>query len=254
MEFQEHLEALRREGELLAAAAARGGPDAYVPTCPEWAVRDLVHHTGGVHRWAAAYVLEQRTEAMDEAQEREVFGPMPDDADLLPWFREGLERVLGALRGAAPDLDCWYFLASPSPRQFWARHQAHETAIHRVDAEAAAGDGLSPVPADFGADGVDELVSCFHTRPFSRLRADGPRLLHLRATDAGDTAADWYVHLSLDAPTVERDSEQTPDCTVSGPAEALYLTLWNRSLPDLLEVEGDASLLELWRERSAITW
>ena len=62
MKTAEFLQALETEGRLLAAAAEEAGTEAKVPTCPEWQVRDLLRHTGAVHRWAAAYVAEQLTE------------------------------------------------------------------------------------------------------------------------------------------------------------------------------------------------
>ena len=40
----------------MAAAVAGADPDGTVPTCPEWTVRDLVRHMGGVHRWATGFV------------------------------------------------------------------------------------------------------------------------------------------------------------------------------------------------------
>ena len=53
MEIATHIDALRTQGELMALAAGAGaGPDDPVPSCPEWTVRDLVRHLGGVHRWA----------------------------------------------------------------------------------------------------------------------------------------------------------------------------------------------------------
>lgn len=62
MRIEEHIGALRAQGESLAGAVERAGPasgilDAMVPGCPEWTVRELVRHTGRVHRWATAYVL-----------------------------------------------------------------------------------------------------------------------------------------------------------------------------------------------------
>src|ERR1051326_790516 len=51
-----YIGALRREGELLAAAAERAGMGAAVPSCPDWTVRDLLKHTGYVHRWATDIV------------------------------------------------------------------------------------------------------------------------------------------------------------------------------------------------------
>src|SRR5262249_53658636 len=59
-------------------------------------------------------------------------------AELPGWFREGHAALVQALSVAGPDLNCWAFLAAPSPLAFWARRQAHETAIHRVDAGQAA--------------------------------------------------------------------------------------------------------------------
>ena len=60
MDVATHIEALRREGGFLASAVAVADPDDPVPTCPEWTVRDLVHHTGGVQRWATGYVADAR--------------------------------------------------------------------------------------------------------------------------------------------------------------------------------------------------
>ncbi|MGW4276834.1 maleylpyruvate isomerase N-terminal domain-containing protein, partial [Streptomyces seoulensis] len=61
MKTAEFLDALDREGRLLAAAADEAGTDAEVPTCPGWRVRDLLEHTGLVHEWAAAFVADALT-------------------------------------------------------------------------------------------------------------------------------------------------------------------------------------------------
>ena len=129
--------ALRRQGELLADAAQRAGLAAAVPSCPDWAVRDLLKHTGYVHRWATGFVAEGLTRP-GGASEEEILGQGPADAELPGWFREGHAVLVQALNAAGPDLSCWAFLAAPSPLAHWARRQAHETAIHRVDAEQAA--------------------------------------------------------------------------------------------------------------------
>jgi hypothetical protein len=50
----------------------------------------------------------------------------------------------------------------------------------------------------------------------------------------------------------ERNDLGSTDCEVTGPADRLYLALWNRQ--PFPAVTGDASLAELWREKSAITW
>ena len=66
--MSEHIEALRREGGMLADAAAAADPDATVPTCPEWTVRELVQHTGRVHTSFA--LAEVMPEVESEAEVR----------------------------------------------------------------------------------------------------------------------------------------------------------------------------------------
>lgn len=139
MEIVEHINSVSEQGRSLASAAEEAGPGATVPTCPGWQVRNLLRHTGMVHRWATAFVAEGHTEYHPDGGE-----PDLDGAELLAWFREGHGRLTDALKAAPDDLDCWTFLPAPSPLAFWARRQAHETTIHRVDAESARGGPLSP--------------------------------------------------------------------------------------------------------------
>ncbi|PJN38033.1 hypothetical protein CG747_24315 [Streptomyces sp. CB02959] len=251
MEITEFVETLRLDGGLLADAADTAGADAPVPACPEWRMRDLVRHMGTVHRWAAGFVTEPREDR----------GPFPEapeltDDELVPWLREGHHHLVVALHTAPADLRTWTFLPAPSPLAFWARRQAHETSVHRADAQQAAGVPLTPLPARFAADGVDELLAGFHATDRSRLRTDTPRTLRLRADDT--PGADWTVHLTPDAPprTVRHATpdaaDAAPDSTVEAPAEELYLALWNRLPWDGLKVTGDPSLPALWRERGAI--
>ncbi|HUH06582.1 MAG TPA: maleylpyruvate isomerase family mycothiol-dependent enzyme [Egibacteraceae bacterium] len=249
MEVAQHIAALRRDGEGLADAVERAGLDAAVPTCPGWSVRDLVRHVGGVHRWATGYVAEQRTEMWD-ADLDEIVGAWPQDAELLQWFREGHAALAAALDDADPALVCWTFLTAPSPLAMWARRQAHETAIHRVDAERAA--GVTPsFPPDFAADGIDELLTCFITRRGSRLRSEPAVTLRVRCEPAG---GDWLVHIGADGVQTAPGSDGDADCEVRGAASHLYLTLWNRQPPDDLAVSGDANELALFLDRVRIRW
>jgi uncharacterized protein (TIGR03083 family) len=249
MEIPEHIDALGVEGERLAQAAAEAGPDAKVPTCPEWTVRDLVQHQGGVHRWAAIYVREARTEPIDDDLEV-VVGGWPADADLVPWFREGYGLLIDALRGAPADLDCYTFLRAPSPLAMWARRQAHETAIHRVDAESAVG-RLTPHTPALAGDGIDELLTCFAPRRSGRYRLDPARTMDVHATDTGAT---WSVEVGADRITTVRSASEAPDLVVRGVAPDLYLWLWNRAGTDRLSTEGDESLLAGWRESIQVRW
>ncbi|MEU2226172.1 maleylpyruvate isomerase family mycothiol-dependent enzyme [Streptomyces sp. NPDC018347] len=250
MEITDYLEALDREGRLLAAAAAAAGPGAEVPACPEWRVRDLVRHIGGVHRWAAALVA-------DGESGPRPFGDPPEleGDELVAWYRDGHRLLMDTLSAAPADLECWTFhpAPNPSPLAFWTRRQAHETAVHRYDAEAARGGTPSPVARDFAVDGIDELLRGFHARRRSRLRSEEPRVLRVRAVDGGaepGTDAVWTVRLSAEPVVAVPMEEGDAETELAGPADQLYLALWNRTA--VPRVTGDPSLAALWQERSGI--
>ncbi|MFR9796888.1 maleylpyruvate isomerase family mycothiol-dependent enzyme [Streptomyces sp. MS06] len=244
METAEFLEILDQEGRSLAAAAEAAGTGAKVPTCPQWQVRDLLRHTGAVHRWATAFVAEGHPSPRPIGE-----GPDLDGGDLLTWYRDSHRHLVDTLAAAPADIAVWTFhpAPSPSPLAFWTRRQAHETAIHRYDAETARGGSPSPVGIPFAVDGIDELLRGFHARAGSRVRTPQPRTLRVRTTDAD---AVWTVRLSTEAPAATPDATGREDAELSGPAAELYLALWNRT--PVPSVSGDATLAELWRETSGI--
>jgi len=69
VEVSEHLDAFGAEGLALASAARDAGPEALVPTCPGWRVRDLIRHTGMVHRWATGMVVDESRTCREAADE-----------------------------------------------------------------------------------------------------------------------------------------------------------------------------------------
>ncbi|MEV6110875.1 maleylpyruvate isomerase family mycothiol-dependent enzyme [Streptomyces sp. NPDC051940] len=245
MEIRDFIRVLDAEGTRLATAAGHSGTAAPVPTCPGWTVADLLRHQTMVHRWAARIVGEALSAPYEPTE------PDLDGAELLAHYREGHAHLVRTLRDAPDDLDCWYFFRAPSARAFWARRQAHETAVHRVDAEEAAGGAISPLPAAFASDGIDELLTGFHARRKSRVRSTHPRTLRVQATDTDDT---WTVHLSQDPPHTDRGADGDADCLLRGTAGELYLALWNRRPYDGLRIDGDPAPAELWRADSAVTW
>ncbi len=255
MEIAEHVDALRRQGEWLADAAERAGLDATVPPCAPWQVKDLLRHTGYVHRWAARHVIECLDQILDGLPEEEILRGGADDAGLLAWFRDGHAALVQTLAAADPAVECATFIAAPSPLAFWARRQAHETAIHRADAESAAGATPGYEPG-FAADGIDELITGFGRRrkyqPGST--TDGVRL-RVVATDTGDA---WLIEAREGRLQPRRDADGPAEagCTVSGPASGLYLYLWNRADAAAagVTVTGNPGLLSAWQSSVRVRW
>jgi uncharacterized protein (TIGR03083 family) len=235
MDVADHLDHLAGDGLLLTDAAARAGLDAQVAAC-RWDVRSLVTHIGGVHRWAAD-IVHTAAPSGDTAAGRAV-GQGPGDAALLEWFRDGHAALMSALRAAPADLACFAFLPAPSPLAFWARRQAHETGIHRADAESASG-AITPFAPSFAQDGIAEMLHGFAARRSNAVSTPGT--IALRPTDGGVA---WLVTLGGDRIAAE-PSDADADAVVGGSSSDLYLWLWNR--PAEVTVTGDAALAELWR-------
>jgi uncharacterized protein (TIGR03083 family) len=242
------LAALDEQSGLLWASADRAGLDTVVPSCPEWSVRELVRHMGMVHRWATAVVVAGGPAVDDTAFEAATVYPA-DDA-LGDWFGEGAATLVSTLGAAAPDHQCWAFMrGSPTPLVFWIRRQLHETSVHRMDAERAAGAPLSPVSPAHAADGDDELLMSFLPRRSGRLRSAEPWTM---AVHARDTDNAWTVRVSQE-PTVSVRKGQSADVTLTGNANDLYAFLWNRGTDGVI-VAGDTARVGEWRDKVRIGW
>lgn len=251
MDLNGNLAVIASEALALAAAADEAGLDAPVPTCPGWTVNDLVLHIGEVHRWATAAVASEATKL--GAVPPDSLGPLPDRAGTTDWVRRGAITLCETLESADPCIEYAAFLTDPpTPRLlFWARRQALETSVHRVDAESAVG-RCTALAHDIAVDGIDEFLTGFLPRSRTPLRADTPQCLHI-APDYSDQR--WTVSISDDLPvTIRGSGAAAPDCTVSGPASDIYLALWNRGSLDSLKIEGDRSVIDQLRDTVHIRW
>ena len=225
------------EARELVAAAERAGLDAPVPTCPEWSVADLLGHIGRVHRWAAGNASRRPDDDFWPGNEIEI----PDPAARPEWVREGARVLVAALDGA-PDRPAWTWMP-PRTIGFWQRRQAQETAMHRVDAQAAAGE-VHPIDAEVAADGIDEWLEIVGNTPWRQPPTGDGESLHFHCTDV---AGEWLVRLVPEGLEVERVHGKG-DVAARGTASDLLFWLQGRGPLDRLEVFGDASLLERWRE------
>ena len=252
MEIAEHIDALRDNGDLLAGAAEQAGLDAPVPPCPSWQVKDLLRHTGYIHRWAARHITECPDTVLDGPEEADILAGGALDPDLLAWFRAGHAALVETLSTADPSLVCATFMDAPSPLAFWARRQAHETAIHRADAESALGNRPRYSP-EFAADGIDELIMGFGQRRKYRPSTEADGSMQVRTTDTGHA---WYVGTEGGRINARREHDGPASCIVTGPASGVYLFLWNRSdaAPSGVTISGDPRFLQLWQSSVRVRW
>lgn len=244
MESSELLAALAEQGSSLVAAAEVAGHQAPVPSCPGWTVSTLLRHIGLVHRWADAVVRAGGPEIDQDAFDRDA--SVPGDAELAAWVLAGHGDLVRTLTELPDDHACWVLLPSPAPRHFWIRRQLHETAVHRIDAELAAGFRPAALAPLVAADGIDELLTVLV--PAGPLTSAVRRRIAVSATDTGHG---WTVDVSDHAPAVVREAGPA-DVTFSGPADAVYGYLWNRT-DDGVTVDGDPELARVWRDQVRIS-
>ena len=245
MELSLYLDSVRDNARKFVEAARQAGIDAPVPTCPDWTVADLARHQGRVFHWMSDMVETKAQEYVD----RRPFEEEAEGADdPLAFVEGGAEHALAVLGAADPDTPVWnWFDGGPGPARFWYRRMAHETVVHRADAESAAAGrpGTSHVePAELAADGIDEFLD------FLTLRARGGRppglsgSYHFHTTDV---PGEWVVVFDGDDVIVRREHAKA-DVAVRGPASDLELFLYSRRGADGLDTFGDPAALAAWTE------
>lgn len=211
-----------------------------VPACPGWTSYDVVVHLGNVHGRTATTLEtgERPPEQHDEPASRR-------SRAVASWYAAKAEDLLAVLR-------------TVDPAGYWPRRQTHETLVHLVDLQQAAGrtarlpKRLGDDAESWAADGVAEVLEVFVPRMHARGR---PAILAapllLSASDTGDT---WLVRppdaLEPDGPPVSRrvDGEDLVDGgidLVAGPALDLMLLLWKRLPVDAPTVTLDGDLARL---------
>ncbi|MDQ0866467.1 maleylpyruvate isomerase family mycothiol-dependent enzyme [Arthrobacter globiformis] len=189
-----------------------------VPACPGWTLDALFGHIGSIERWAAAIV--RAGEYVEE--------PAPPRDKAATWFLEGAPGFLATMTALDPAAPCWNFGPPPRTAGFWLRRQAHEHAIHLVDAHQASGLADPEFAEDFLLDGIDEALAMFAPRQLRLQRmADPGKAVTFRVS--GGTA--WTVGNGGVA------------ASVTATPREMYLGLWGRSsFSDIAVIDGDAGL------------
>jgi uncharacterized protein (TIGR03083 family) len=227
-----HLEALRRDSEALLAAARAADPATAIEDCPGWTPVDLVWHIGEVHWfWSSivgdrlpgpgAYVAPERPDADDE---------------VFAFAERSAHRLDDVLSSTDPSTEVWTW-SEPHDAGFVIRRMAHETAVHRVDAERAAGRDHRIEP-ELAADGVDEFLTHF-LRWAAKDAEPIEGRVHLHC---GDAAGEWTVTMDDDGGWNVAREHSKGDAALRGDAHDLLLVLWRRAPLDAVQVFGDRDI------------
>jgi hypothetical protein len=244
------LDCLDVEAVQLRTAAARN-LTAPVPTCPEWTVEDLVRHVANLY----LNVVVRRLRMPEDV-------PKQDLAEEEPLM--ALDRCYAAMVGefSARDPRDHVGREPHETVHYWIRRMAHETAIHRVDAELAFTDAIAPMPPDLAIDGVDEMLTGFlgevtrlFPEEFAADLSDWANRWVL--VSAGDTA--WRITVRPDGADVTRvDARREIDdgaaARIHGEPAAVMCWLYNRGGTAQVATDGDGELImQLKRLLTAVT-
>ena len=227
------------------ADAADGNLSAPVEHCPGWTVADLVRHLLEV-QWFWAMIAERRPSEPPSDDDRPA--PPPED-QLIERFRAGALNLVEVLRHADPQAPCWTWAPTQQNVGFIQRHQVQEAAVHRWDAEHAAGRAVAlDVPAS--VDSVEEFLTFSVVTPDDPLDPPRPDLAGAFVLRATDVEAAWTVADGSQPGTVRFDRGVEPDLpVVSGTASDLLLWLYGR-----VELPVPAEATELIGRFRALTF
>jgi uncharacterized protein (TIGR03083 family) len=231
MNYATHVEAVERETSAFTRALMRAEADAQVPTCPDWTVRDLAKHLGGVQGFWT-HVLAEGT-----GRPKPQFDEEPGPAAGL-WIVQIGGLLVNELKAANADTEVYTWNPDDHSAGFVARRMAHETAVHRFDAQMAIGKPQAIEPA-LAADGIEEIFVMVDAWPESG-RGEG-QTLHLHSNE-GD---EWLIAMNPDGLDVRREHAKG-DLALRGAVSDIELLLYGR--PPIGEVErfGDESVLDAW--------
>ena len=246
--YLEHLAAeSRRFRDVLATADL----DARVPSCPDWDARALLDHLTGV-QWHWGTVVRERITEDGELEPP----PFPQERDaLLSAYDDASAALQASLRDTDPATEVWMW-AEDKRVGFIARRQALEAAVHRMDAELAAGVPVTPVDPALASDGVLEVLDVMYggCPPWGAFEATGPHVL-VRCTDTRDevhAVLGRFTGTDPDGTSYDEDDlsvrSASPDAEVSavveGTADDLLAWLWHRRGRASVTMSGDATTIE----------
>jgi len=234
--LEQQLDAISTEGDRFwdAIEAARD-LNSQVPSCPDWDINDLAWHVLGVHAgWTE--LVEHPTDDPTKAFEAEAASGDPafDKTELVELGRGTMLRMVRTFGAADQSQPTWTWAAQQDVA-FITRHQVQEAAVHRWDAQTAAGVAVDPIAPEVAADAIDEFLTL--SRPALTGNATIPGSVHLHCTDVD---GEWFVHPDGHVEPIHAKG----DVALRGSASDLLLALYGRLPLDELDVIGDRTVAD----------
>jgi uncharacterized protein (TIGR03083 family) len=159
--------------------------------------------------------------------------------------------LIDTLAATDPEVNVYTWYAPDHSAGFWYRRMAHETAVHRVDIELSQGPP-SPIATDLAVDGLDEVLGPIMCGLEPAGFRENGQIVLLLMSDAGtqrrlllgegEGEPGWVL-----AEGGADGADATITC-ISAAASNLDLWAWGRLPADVLEVDGDASVVNWIRE------
>lgn len=234
MDINDYLTSFRTDGERIRMLATQD-MSLPIPCCDGWSLGDLVGHLCGV-----LTMINTVVESGAPPTQRPT---VPTDAALATFYGEALDRLDNTLTNTDPHAAGWNWSQGPGVAEFWFRRAAHEMAIHRWDAEAAVND-CQPFDPAMASDGIDEWFDVYLRRGAGR--AEEPinpgGTIHVHCTD---TEGEWWASM-VDSEVELLREHKKGDVVARGSASDLFLVLWGRQPTSVVEVLGDAPVLDAW--------
>ncbi len=220
-----------------------------MPSCPDWTVGHLVRHLGSVYRRIRSYAGNGVADQPWPPTAPPPDAPPETDERVIAWFQDEFAQIVAFLDGLDADAPAWNWAPQARVAGFWHRRMAHETAVHRWDAQVATG-LPEPIESKLAADTVGEVLDTMLPAGRRKVQREATGVVHLSASDLGQ---DWTLRLRgpgialLDTDTLLDDDTHPARAAATGTASDLALALWGRVTFDVLETAGDESLLEALR-------
>ncbi len=212
-----------------------------MPSCPGWTIADLIAHLGGEYGWVHGHVARGVVSTPDPAHPTP-----PAGVDLRAWFADQQTAVLALLEELDADLPAYNWAPQAKTVNFWYRRLAHDTAIHRWDAQFAT-INAEPIETKLALDGIAEVLDTWLPAGKGLGLTELTGVVGLVATDGGH---EFFVRQRSEGGVALLDTDTLLDedpqerVVATGSASDILLVLWGRADDDLLQITGDARLVD----------